>query len=768
MTFANSSSSNSDNETHTFPVKKCDKLSSNSTSYLVWDFVGEGAFGKVARCIDLSTDDIVAVKIIKKGDSKRELKALETIRALDPDKNNFVRFIESFKVNNVSCLAFEMLDKSLFNMVRERSLRVNEIRPVAHQVLVALKALADIGIFHTDVKPDNIMLVNHKDQPFRVKLVDFGMAGPVNQVKVGTLMQLYGFRAPEVMLGLPLSEAVDMWGLGCTLAFLYFGRPIFPINCSYYSLREMMRLLGPPETSLLRAGKYTWKYLIMVRDCSSPSGWTWRFKSPQEYQKGKDIKLKVCISHWAGSPSLEWAVQNFFQTRDEPEYEDRMQFLGLLKSCLHWDATQRITAREALKHSFVTMTHLDQTKDTSSYRRYRCAAHHLMSVCPMEALDDGLSAAAGLTDGAAAAVTPVDRDGPKKKKKKNLFQRTQKFFTRGNSTGSSMTTDLRDGDRDTAAAADTRKEVSAAATNNDSADTDCVPTVTNTNDDGASAAANDTTDGAAASISLNDGAAAAVTPVDRDGPKKKKKKKKNLFQRTQKFFTRGKVRAEINSTGSSMTTDLRDGDRDTAAAADTRKEVSAAATNNDSADTDCVPSVTNTNDDGASAAADDTTDGAAASISLNDGAAAAVTPVDRDGPKKKKKNLFQRTQKFFTRGKVRAEISGYSNSTGSSMTTDLRDGDRDTAAAADTRKEVSAAATNNDSADSDCVPTLTNTNDDGASAAADDTTDTTDGAAASVSLNDRAVAAVTPVDVDGLKKKKKRKNLFQRTFKCFG
>ncbi|KAL7376756.1 hypothetical protein ABVT39_015355 [Epinephelus coioides] len=1054
--------SDSESETDTFPVKKRDELSSNSTSYLVRDFIGEGAFGKVARCINLSTDDIVAVKILKKGDRHgRELKAFEKIRALDPDKNNFVRFIESFKFNNISCLAFEMLDKSLFDMVCERSLCVNEIRPVTHQMLVALKALADIGIFHTDVKPDNIMLVNHKDQPFRVKLIDFGMAGPVNQVRVGTVMQLYGFRAPEVMWGLPLSEAIDMWGLGCTLAFLYFGKPIFPINCSYYSLREMVRLLGPPEARLLRAGVHTWQYFIRERHPSSPSGWGWRFKSRQEYQKGMGIKLKAFTSDWAGSPSLEWAVQNFSETRDNPEYQDRMQFLGLLKSCLHWNAAKRITAGEALKHSFVTMTHLDQTKDTSSYR---CAAHHLMSVCPMEPLDEGLSVAAGLTDGAtasislndgaAAATAPVDRDGPKKKEKKNLFQRTRKFFHRGkaraeitgydNQTGPSMTTDLRDGGRDTAAAADTTKEVSAAATNNDSEDTDCMPAVTNTNDDGASAAAY-TTDGAAASISLNDGAAAAVTPVNMDGLTKRKKKK-NLFRRTLKFLRRVKARAEITSheipTGSSATTNLHDGVRDTAAPAievsaagtnddsthtdcvptvsctndgevsatagssdgaaaiislsdrsvapaeenlaaatndnsvgtdcvqiisntndiwhtvsdgasaaagstdgaaaiislsdgiaapaeedlaaptsndstdtdcvqiisntndiwhtvsdgasaaagstdgaaaiislsdgiaapaeedlaaptsndstDTDcvqiisntndiwhtvsdgasvaagstdgaaaiisltdgiaapaeedlaaatndnsagtdcvpvistnndgevsaatgstdgvaatisstdrsvvppKEYSAAATDNGSGDTDCGPTVINSNNDGASAAVD-TTDGVAASISLNDGAAAAITLVNMDGltKKKKKKNLFQRTLKFFRRVRAQADITSHENPTGLSVT-NICDGAADTAAPT---KEVSAAATNNDStASADCLPTVGKSNDYSVLGA----TVTADGAAASVSLNDGAVAAVASVDVDGLKKRKKKKNLFQRTFKWFG
>lgn len=34
-------------------------------------------------------------------------------------------------------------------------------------------------------------------------------------------------RAPEVMLGLPLTEAIDVWSLGCLAARLYLGRQLY-------------------------------------------------------------------------------------------------------------------------------------------------------------------------------------------------------------------------------------------------------------------------------------------------------------------------------------------------------------------------------------------------------------------------------------------------------------------------------------------------------------------------------------------------------------
>lgn len=40
------------------------------------------------------------------------------------------------------------------------------------------------------------------------------------------------------------------------------------------------------------------------------------------------------------------------------ECEDQLQFLDLIKSLLSVDAAKRISASEALKHPFITMSHL--------------------------------------------------------------------------------------------------------------------------------------------------------------------------------------------------------------------------------------------------------------------------------------------------------------------------------------------------------------------------------------------------------------------------
>ncbi|KAJ4918249.1 hypothetical protein JOQ06_028009, partial [Pogonophryne albipinna] len=193
-------------------VEKEDIISSKSADYRVLDFIGEGYFGKVAKCVNLKTSEIIAIKIHKDSeDHVEEVRMLEIIRKLDPEKNNLIRLIDNFFFGDVSCIAFEMLDQSLWDFMknRQKANSLNEIRPITQQLLVAFKALKSIGVIHSDLKLANIMLVNHQNQPFRIKLIDFGVAIPTSEVEIGREMQMLPHRAPEVYLGLPISEAID-------------------------------------------------------------------------------------------------------------------------------------------------------------------------------------------------------------------------------------------------------------------------------------------------------------------------------------------------------------------------------------------------------------------------------------------------------------------------------------------------------------------------------------------------------------------------------
>lgn len=343
-----------------------------SNTYKVQKVLGEGTFGKVVQCKVAQSNQKVAVKILKEGfmgSFRREVAILKKIRELDVDKNNLVKFIDSFRYeqsNKQYCIVFEMLDFSLFDLMKERDfkpLRLSEIRVLTQQMLVALNALKSIGVVHADMKPDNIMLVNHAKMPFKVKLIDFGLAFNVSNVKLGRKCQAVGYRAPDVILGLPINESIDMWSLGCMSAFLYLGRHLFPLQCEYESIRVIIKLQGQPDDETLNSGVYSKKFFKVGSTDSS-----WKLKTWQEYSLSENCIITPCKQIYNQLSSLDDLVTSYPGDVNDPKYKDTKAFVSFLKRMLHVTSTMRLVPSKAVGHRFITMKHLS-CDGSNSYLR---------------------------------------------------------------------------------------------------------------------------------------------------------------------------------------------------------------------------------------------------------------------------------------------------------------------------------------------------------------------------------------------------------------
>lgn len=62
------------------------------------------------------------------------------------------------------------------------------------QMATALQALKSVEVIHSDIKLDNIMLVDRKLKPLRVKLIDFGLAFPTCRARQGATHQTINYR----------------------------------------------------------------------------------------------------------------------------------------------------------------------------------------------------------------------------------------------------------------------------------------------------------------------------------------------------------------------------------------------------------------------------------------------------------------------------------------------------------------------------------------------------------------------------------------------
>jgi len=84
------------------------------------------------------------------------------------------------------------------------------------------------------------------------KIIDFGSAVLAGDCR-NSYMQSRWYRAPEVILGLRWTSAIDLWGLGCVIAELLLGQPIFHGNSVEAVLASHEAVLGPLPKHMLDA-----------------------------------------------------------------------------------------------------------------------------------------------------------------------------------------------------------------------------------------------------------------------------------------------------------------------------------------------------------------------------------------------------------------------------------------------------------------------------------------------------------------------------------
>ncbi|KFD68083.1 hypothetical protein M514_03420 [Trichuris suis] len=390
-----------------YQLVKNEVLRSSYYEYEVLEFLGKGTFGQVVKCWKKGTKEIVAVKILKKHPSyarqgQIEVSILHRLSKESADEFNFVQAFECFQHKSHTCLVFEMLEQNLYDYLKLNKfapLPLYSIRPIVQQVLAALSKLKQLGLIHADLKPENIMLVDPANQPFRVKVIDFGSASLVSKAVTNTYLQSRYYRAPEIILGLSFNEAIDMWSLGCVVAELFLGWPLYPGSCEFDQIRFIAQTQGLPAAHMLNSASKTSRFFKQDNNGLYPY---WRLKSVEEHEQESGVKCKetrkyvfncledisqtdcsvslvsLCCIILIMSPDLQVNYPVDLEGVDLLcERIDRHEFTDFLCKMLAVDQERRLTPSDGLQHPFIQLTRL---LDYSSCNYVQISAQK-MEVC---------------------------------------------------------------------------------------------------------------------------------------------------------------------------------------------------------------------------------------------------------------------------------------------------------------------------------------------------------------------------------------------------
>jgi len=142
-------------------------------------------------------------------------------------------------------LVFEFVDHTVLDDLERCPNGLDETvaKKVLYQVLKGIEICHLHNIIHRDIKPENILV----SKGGVVKLCDFGFARAMAQPGEAytDYVATRWYRAPELLVGdTKYGRAVDIWAVGCLLAEMLTGEPLFPGDSDIDQLYHIVKCFG--------------------------------------------------------------------------------------------------------------------------------------------------------------------------------------------------------------------------------------------------------------------------------------------------------------------------------------------------------------------------------------------------------------------------------------------------------------------------------------------------------------------------------------------
>ena len=195
--------------------------------FIIGNLIGEGRFGKIylARMV-VDVNLIVALKVVKFTNNNvrnvaREISYLSKLKS-----KRVIGLYDIFYDRDKVYFVLEYArDGDLYDKIKvEAPFNESDARNMMKSICKAIKKCHDNDIVHSDIKPENILIVGDT-----LKLADFGLSFKDNQF-IDSIGGTIEYSAPELLTGTIITgpyKCIDIWSLGVLFYELVTGIPPF-------------------------------------------------------------------------------------------------------------------------------------------------------------------------------------------------------------------------------------------------------------------------------------------------------------------------------------------------------------------------------------------------------------------------------------------------------------------------------------------------------------------------------------------------------------